>query len=113
MYRHPRKEAAKMDRFSICKNPRCRFVLDRSVLGQLQKNPPSLSNCPASEGTWPNARPISCSDCPAFQRHHMSLFSIAESPNRFPSTIDTTFSEKIYIRWCCIDLLRSPLLLVI
>jgi hypothetical protein len=30
------------------------------------------------------ARPISCCDCPAFHRHHMSLFSIAESPNRFP-----------------------------
>jgi hypothetical protein len=30
-----------------------------------------------------------------------------------PKTVDlagcnTTFGEKIYIRWCCIDLLRPP-----
>ena len=33
------------------------------------------------------ARPISCSDCPAFQRLQMSRFSIPESPNRFPGLI--------------------------
>ncbi len=28
-------------------------------------------------------RPISCSECPAFERLQTSRFSIAESPNRF------------------------------
>src|ERR1700676_3811467 len=36
------------------------------------------------EGLLSNARPISCSDCPAFQRRHSSLFCTAESPNRLP-----------------------------
>jgi hypothetical protein len=36
----------------------------------------------------PNARPISCNDCPAFQRRHMSLFCTAESPN--PSGVART-----------------------
>jgi hypothetical protein len=49
------------------------------------------------------ARPISCSDCPAFHRYQMLLFSIAESPNRFPGLIHTTFREQTYTRWCCID----------
>jgi len=31
-----------------------------------------------------------------------------ESSTRFPWAIDTTSEEKIYIRWCCIDLLRPP-----
>src|ERR1700721_2203539 len=39
------------------------------------------------------ARPISCSDSPAFQRHQMSLFSTAESPNRFPGLIQTPLSR--------------------
>src|SRR5713226_3993684 len=56
----------------------------------------------------PNARPIICNDCPAFQRHHTSVLCAAESPARFPWAIDTTSEEKIYIRWCCIDLLSSP-----
>src|SRR6266567_9598871 len=43
----------------------------------------------------------------AFQRHHMSLFCAAESPNRFPWVINTTFGEKTYIRWCCNDRLSS------
>ncbi len=38
-------------------------------------------------GGLSKARPISCSDCPAFHRLQMSLFSIAESPNRFPGLI--------------------------
>jgi hypothetical protein len=35
------------------------------------------------------ARPISCSDCPAFQRLQTSSFSIAESPNRIPGLMPT------------------------
>jgi hypothetical protein len=46
-----------MDRFSICKNPRCRFVLDRRVLVELQENPQSLSNCPACGGAWSSTCP--------------------------------------------------------
>ena len=42
----------------------------------------------------PNARPISCSDCPAFQRHQSSLLCIAESPNRLPSAINATFRRR-------------------
>ena len=37
----------------------------------------------------PKARPISCSDCPAFQRVQTSPFSIAESPNLFPGLMPT------------------------
>jgi CheY-like chemotaxis protein len=55
----------------------------------------------------PKARPIICNDCPAFQRHHTSVSCAAESPARFPWVINTTFEEKIYIRWCCIDRLSS------
>src|SRR6266849_2401011 len=54
----------------------------------------------------PKARPISCNDCPAFQRRHTSVLCAAESPTRFPWLINTTFEEKIHIRWCCINLLR-------
>src|ERR1700681_2279006 len=55
--------------------------------------------------TWslPNARPISCNDCPTFQRPHMSALCIAESLTRLDCVINTTFREKIYSRWCCID----------
>jgi hypothetical protein len=35
------------------------------------------------------ARPISCSDSPAFQRLQTSPFSIAESPNRIPGLMPT------------------------
>ncbi len=35
------------------------------------------------------ARPISCSDCPAFHRLQTSRFSIAESPNRCPALMPT------------------------
>src|ERR1039457_777441 len=51
----------------------------------------------------PKARPISCNDCPNFQRLHISVLCIAESFTRLPCVINTTFSEKIYSRWCCID----------
>src|SRR3984957_6949934 len=37
----------------------------------------------------PKARPISCSDCPAFQRFQTSRFSIAECPNLFPGLMPT------------------------
>src|SRR6202163_4883371 len=55
--------------------------------------------------TWsfPNASPISCNDCPTFQRPHMSALCIAESLTRLDCVINTTFREKIYSRWCCID----------
>src|ERR1700730_12452846 len=59
--------------------------------------------------TWslPKARPISCNDCPAFQRDHMSVRWFAESFTRLPCVINTTFREKIYIRWCCNDRLSG------
>src|SRR5882672_9997258 len=55
--------------------------------------------------TWslPKARPISCNDCPAFQRLHMSVRWFAESFTRLTCVMNTTFREKIYSRWCCID----------
>src|SRR5882762_1242803 len=49
------------------------------------------------------ARPISCNDCPTFQRHHMSIRWFAESFTLLLNLINTTFREKIYTRWCCID----------
>src|SRR5258705_9359526 len=51
----------------------------------------------------PKARPISCNDCPAFQRHHMSIPWFAETFTLLLNLINTTFREKIYTRWCCID----------
>jgi hypothetical protein len=39
----------------------------------------------------------------AFQRHHMSVLWFAESFTRLGCVINTTFREKIYSRWCCID----------
>src|ERR1700680_2019721 len=55
--------------------------------------------------TWslPKALPISCNDCPAFQRHHISVRWFTESFTRLRCAINTTFREKIYSRWCCID----------
>src|ERR1700676_1073072 len=55
--------------------------------------------------TWslPKALPISCNDCPAFQRHHISVRWFTESFTRLRCAINTTFREKIYTRWCCID----------
>src|ERR1700734_412311 len=57
----------------------------------------------------PKARPISCSDCPTFQRFQTSPFSIAESPNLFPGLMPTPpFQNERFIRWCCIDLSNGP-----
>src|ERR1700745_1209826 len=56
----------------------------------------------------PKARPITCSDCPAFQRLHSSVRCVAESATRFPWVIHTTFVQKFYIRRCCADPLRPP-----
>jgi hypothetical protein len=47
-----------MELFSICKNPRCRFVLDRRVLVEMQENPQSLSNCPVCGGAWSSSCPF-------------------------------------------------------
>src|SRR5271169_232870 len=58
------------------------------------------------ECSLPKARPISCSVWPAFQRRHTSIFCSAESPNRFPGSINTTFKKQLYTRWCCIDRLN-------
>src|SRR5882672_10750701 len=62
--------------------------------------------------TWslPKARPISCNDCPAFQRLHMSVRCVTESFTRLRCVINTTFRKKIYNRWCCIDRLSWHLL---
>ena len=57
------------------------------------------------EGVRPYARPISCNDCPAFQRRQMSVRCASETSARFPCAINTTLSET-YFRWCCIDLLN-------
>ena len=62
-----------------------------------------MDECPL-----PNARPISCNDRPAFQRDQMSVFCVAENPAEFLWVIDTTFGEKICLRWCCPDLLIPP-----
>ena len=64
--------------------------------------------------TWSllKARPISCKDCPSFQRLHMSFRCITESSTRFRYVINTTFREKIYSRWCCIDRLSRHYLQV-
>src|SRR5580658_224647 len=56
----------------------------------------------------PKARPITCSDCPAFQRLHSSVPCAAESATRCPWVIHTTFEQKFYTRWCCTDPLRPP-----
>src|SRR5260370_10742500 len=58
------------------------------------------------------ARPIVCNDSPAFQRRHTSVRCAAESSTYFPCVIDNTPGRKIYIRWCCVDLLNAPLLRV-
>src|ERR1700730_1951727 len=56
----------------------------------------------------PKARPILCSDSPAFQWLHSSVRCAAESATRFPWVIHTTFEQRFHIRWCCIDPLKSP-----
>src|SRR5580765_8122072 len=60
----------------------------------------------------PQALPISCKDCPAFQRLHMSFRCCSESLNRLLNVINTTFREMTYIRWCCIDQLSRHILSV-
>src|ERR1700687_5424398 len=40
----------------------------------------------------------------------MSVRWLAESFTRLACVINTTFREKIYIRWCCIDRLSSQVL---
>src|SRR5262249_41866013 len=54
----------------------------------------------------PSQRPIAWSDCPAFQRLHISARCVEDSFHRFCIRY-TTLGKKIYIRWCCIDQL-SP-----
>ncbi len=50
----------------------------------------------------PSARPIAFfNDCPAFQRLHISARWAKDSFHRL-CVMNTTFREKIYIRWCCI-----------
>jgi len=57
-----------------------------------------------------NARPIPCSDCPAFQWPQTSPFSITERPIRFSGLIEHPFKEQTYVGWCCIDLSNAPCL---
>src|SRR6476620_8359670 len=51
----------------------------------------------------PQALPISCKDCPAFQRLHMSFRCCSDSLNRLLNVINTTFKEMTHSRWCCVD----------
>jgi len=37
---------------------------------------------------------FSCNVCPAFQRRHTSFFCAAESPNRSPALLNTTFENS-------------------
>src|SRR5579864_8908328 len=56
----------------------------------------------------PKARPISCSDCPAFHRLQTSHFSVAESPNRLPGLMSHHLRRADLHQWCCIDLSNAP-----
>jgi MFS family permease len=65
-----------------------------------ERTPPDgRSNSPVTRHQTTNrmflakARPISCNVCPAFQRRHTSIFCSAESPNRFPGFMNTTFES--------------------
>jgi hypothetical protein len=89
-------------------------MFSRSASGSVsnaQRAPTNCWNNPAMlrqhklNGTWslPKIRPNSCKDWPAFQRLHMSFRCCSESFTRRLSVINTTFREKIYSRWCCID----------
>src|SRR5579872_130803 len=53
----------------------------------------------------PSTRPIAFNDCPAFQRFHISARWAEDSFHRL-CIANTTFQEKIYTRWCCIDQLN-------
>lgn len=47
-----------MDRYFICNNPRCRFVLDRRIDGRMSHDAHVvLKNCPACGGTWSSICP--------------------------------------------------------
>src|SRR5579863_8626229 len=39
------------------------------------------------------ARPISCNDCPAFHRFHISVFCVAESFDRFLRVMNTILKQ--------------------
>jgi ssDNA-binding Zn-finger/Zn-ribbon topoisomerase 1 len=48
-----------MDHFSICRNPKCRFVLDRRVNGKSLEDPLLiLKKCPACGGGWSSTCPF-------------------------------------------------------
>ena len=44
----------------------------------------------------PKARPISCNDCPDFQRLQISVLCVRESLDRFPWVIDTILKLHVY-----------------
>src|SRR6266851_7595017 len=44
----------------------------------------------------PKARPISCNDCPDFQRLQISDLWVRESLDRFPSLINTILKQHVY-----------------
>src|SRR5260370_35065581 len=44
----------------------------------------------------PKARPISCNDCPDFQRLQISVLCVGESLDRFPSFINTILKQHVY-----------------
>ncbi len=55
------------------------------------------------------ARPISCSDCPALPAApNVTLLDCRKSKPHPWSHANTTFTEQIYIRWCCLDLSNAP-----
>src|SRR5580704_13683975 len=60
------------------------------------RNNPTMKRHYATNGVMILAKstPISCSVCPAFQRLHTSSFCSAESPNRSPRFINTTFKSS-------------------
>jgi hypothetical protein len=41
----------------ICKNPRCRFILDRRIDGKSLDNARVLKKCPAGAGDWTSICP--------------------------------------------------------
>src|ERR1700719_3935362 len=77
----------------------CNGLLAKRARGDRQRAagqiPPRGNNTDRMQlCSLPKARPISCCDCPAFQRFQTSRFSIAESPNRFPGLMSTPPPEK-------------------
>jgi hypothetical protein len=47
-----------MERFSVCKNPQCRFVLDRGGSRDSAENQQFLKECPACGSGWSSACPF-------------------------------------------------------